>query len=206
MDRVFSLIITLWSLRQEISKMSMIHTRIYLEVDCSQFVSAFKIGHQAYDIWLKLTKRNEKAVLAMTMIDQTKNSTPIHLSHDIPVTVIPAGDAMIYLAPSQGSSDIDLILPNLTKLKNILDRVHRNSHFLKLSGNQNGMVRVELNSTQMSVECTLKSLSPSLECHPDESNSWTSVTIDTRSFLKFLQCLTTAPIAIKASKFISSEP
>ena len=151
----------------------------------SDFLS---IRHQAFDIWLKLTKRDNEAVLAVTMIDQTKSNT-IHLALDIPVTVIAPAIGMDFLTPDlPPTSDIEF---PLTQFKHIF-KLLRHSNFLQISCTSEEL-EISLESTQISINARSKTPSVSDPC---------TVIVDAKSFLKFTNCLITSPSSIKACKQI----
>jgi hypothetical protein len=156
-----------------------------LELDPSDFLS---IRHQAFDIWLKLTKRDNEAVLAVTMIDQTKSNT-IHLALDIPVTVIAPAVGMEFLAPDLPHA-FEIEFP-LTQFKHIF-KLLRHSNFLQISCSSEGL-EISLESTQISINARSNTVTVSDPC---------TVVVDGKSFLKFTSCLITSPSSIKACKQI----
>jgi len=138
---------------------------------------------------MKLTKRNNEAVLAVTMIDQNKSNT-IHLDLDIPVTVIAPSVGMEFLPPALVEPEFEMDFC-LDQFKHVF-KLCRHSNFLQISSSSEGLL-ISLESTQISFQVC---------CNNSIQNAQNfSIIVDCKTFLKFTNCLLTSPSSIKACKY-----
>ena len=121
----------------------------------------------------------------------------IHLSHDIPVRVVPPNLGMEYSPRVFEIPEFEFKSLKLVKIWNSsLLKLFKNSNFLKISGNSTSL-KLSLESTQLNLDVILKSNSTNAL----DSEFITSAIIDTRTFLKFTTCFITTPLSITTCNY-----
>ncbi|XP_034040716.1 checkpoint protein HUS1 isoform X2 [Thalassophryne amazonica] len=80
------------------------------------------------------------------------------VTHDIPVDVIPRRLWHEFKEPSMPDFDVSVYLPPLKTMKNIVDRMKNLSNFLEIEANQNGEMKLKIETDLVSVTTHFKDL------------------------------------------------
>lgn len=134
---------------------------IYLELSPGQMVQSLMLLKNAKDmlktVKLKLTRKHEQACLSFN-IEMASNRQCVH---DIPVSPIPRKDWMDYSKPDYeivSGHFVSLVLPDVKKLKHIVDRYKNLGPYVKFEASQRGQLGLSLLSDRVTLSTHFKEL------------------------------------------------
>ncbi len=134
---------------------------IYLEVQpvqMSQSLSLFRTARDSLkSVKVKLTRKHEQACLSFAI--EMFNSR--QCIHDIPVAPIPRRDWPDYSKPEYEivrGDFVSLIMPDVKKLKHIIDRYKNLGPYVKFEASQKGNLRLSLLSDRVTLSTDFKDL------------------------------------------------
>mmetsp|Transcript_15763 Transcript_15763/g.40037 ORF Transcript_15763/g.40037 Transcript_15763/m.40037 type:complete len:198 (-) Transcript_15763:59-652(-) len=106
---------------QQFSVSSMNNNRIFITVDLTDLLKAFRGDLGGSTFKLKLKKKNQKPCLAIEV--RTIVPTPVTLVHDIPVTPISVPEAQDVTEPDVPMPKVQLTLPVIKVMTGVIDRL-----------------------------------------------------------------------------------
>lgn len=109
-------------------------------------------------------------MLSLTIETQSKSGKRIVLTQDVPVCILPPDIASEELKePKLNKFDAQIILPDLFKLKSILDRFRGVSNGVVVSANMNGILRLKIASDAVRIETQFSNLiNPEIDTSADD--------------------------------------
>lgn len=136
--------------------------QIYIEVINENLLRALRSGQNAQSIKIKLTKKQTPCLsFEVSLPSMVSNSRVV--IHDVPIAIIPSRFWENFQKPAIPSYDIQISLPNLKILKNIIERMKNISGFMVLSASCNGELRCKVETE----EVTATTHFTNLEIHDD---------------------------------------
>ncbi|KAF5379745.1 hypothetical protein D9615_005814 [Tricholomella constricta] len=158
--------------------------------------SASSSGTSAYEteeVVMKLAKKNAQAVLAFEINSLTRVGRRVRVSHDVKIEVMRPADVARLSEPMCPEPDLHILLPPLQKLRTVVDRLKPMSDILAIRANNNGCLRLSINTESVKVDTEWKRCSHPItkdkaqdaEDTPDPDQFF-AVLVSIRSFLKFL--------------------
>ncbi|XP_034040648.1 checkpoint protein HUS1 isoform X1 [Thalassophryne amazonica] len=130
---------------------------ICLEVAPENLSRALKTVQNAKAVKIKLTKKHCPCLTVAAELPTLSNVSRV-VTHDIPVDVIPRRLWHEFKEPSMPDFDVSVYLPPLKTMKNIVDRMKNLSNFLEIEANQNGEMKLKIETDLVSVTTHFKDL------------------------------------------------
>ncbi|RDB25543.1 Checkpoint protein hus1 [Hypsizygus marmoreus] len=150
-------------------------------------------AYETEEVIMKLAKKNGQAVLTFEINGLTRVGRKVRVSHDVKIEVMRPADVARLSEPLCPEPDLHILLPPLQKLRTIVDRLRPMSDILAIRANNNGCLRLSINTESVKVDtewkdCTnpkTQNIPEDPEDAPDPDQLFT-VLVSLRSFLKFL--------------------
>ncbi|XP_011419857.1 checkpoint protein HUS1-like [Crassostrea angulata] len=169
---------------------------IFLELAPENLTRALKTAQNAKWIKIKLTKKHSPC-LTFEVDLPTLSSHSRTVVHDIPVTVIPRRHWEDYEEPEVPQFDVTIAMPQLKILKNVVDKMKNLSNYVILSANQNGEMKLMVETDMVSVSTHFRDLvnpvnkdrvpsSQSSDAPEPDPHQFAEARIDIRKFAQFL--------------------
>ncbi|TPX33873.1 hypothetical protein SmJEL517_g03354 [Synchytrium microbalum] len=148
---------------------------IWLELSGEFLHKALKSTFHAHDVVLKLTKKDDLPVLSFVMSNQSRSGKNVTVMQDVPVRVMTPQQTRELREPTVGNSEIYIMMPPLTSIKTIVEKMKSFSNFVTISANNSGDFH---DSQKLSQDIPQVDRDPAL---------YAEARIDVRDFIKFLQ-------------------
>ncbi|KAJ3122070.1 hypothetical protein HK098_003134 [Nowakowskiella sp. JEL0407] len=156
------------------------------------------------EVTLRLSKKDNMPVLALTVNGLTRHSHTIKLVQYIPATLLSQDQKEQLKEPLLSDPQVHILLPNLLALKQIADKIKQLHTRLTISANMNGCLSLKTSTIGVDVVVSFKDLAnPELDptqvdvnAHPSrvrDKDAFADVTVDVRDFIKFVQMYSTNP-------------
>ncbi|KAL5010696.1 hypothetical protein ScPMuIL_013001 [Solemya velum] len=163
---------------------------IYLELAPENLVKALKTAQNAKWIKIKLTKKNTP-YLTVEVDLPTLSAHSRTVVHDIPVYVVPRRLWPEYEEPKLPDFDVSIVMPQLKLLRNIVDKMKNLSNYVALSANQNGEMKLMVETDMVSVSTHFRDLLNPAVNRGDDSEEpdpevFSEARIDIRKLAQFL--------------------
>ncbi|KAI5477604.1 HUS1 checkpoint protein [Pseudohyphozyma bogoriensis] len=198
------------------------NNEIYLEVSLDALARALKSSTGATEVTIKLAKKggtgpagnqgkNARPVLSLAIQSASRHGRMVTITHDVGVRVkkhsevdamkeplCPAPD----LFPVGIAFQVNILLPPLSSLRTVSERLKTISSSITISANWRGEFRLRAESDDANVQTEWRGLKhptpPEDEASqdPPSPSAFHSVTVDARSLLKFLGAYTIATTTI----------
>ncbi|EIW83682.1 cell cycle checkpoint [Coniophora puteana RWD-64-598 SS2] len=164
----------------------------------SSVAAAVLPTYDSDEVVMKLAKKHDQAVLAFEMLGISRTGRKIRVAHDVRVDVMRPSDVDRLREPLCPEPDVHILLPNLQKLRTIVERIRPLSDIIAIRANNSGKLQVSIDTDTVKLETqwtgcanppmardelTQDAEDPAHEHDPDELFS---VHVSIRSFLKFL--------------------
>ncbi|BGP17888.1 hypothetical protein JCM10213_000966 [Rhodosporidiobolus nylandii] len=177
------------------------HNEIYLEVSTDSLSRALKSCSGATSTTIKLAKKGGAGpngtgkgaypVLSLAIESSSRLGKRLEITQDVAVKVKKAAEIELLKEPLCPAPEVVLLLPPLSVLRTVAERLKTVSSLITLSANNRGELRLRAESDEAKVETEWRGLKrPNTgddEPAPTASPSaFFSVTLDARNLLKFL--------------------
>ncbi|ORE20651.1 hypothetical protein BCV71DRAFT_79918 [Rhizopus microsporus] len=151
-----------------------------------------KVAQQATNIMINLRLRDGQPYLNWKMTLQDRNGSSMESVQELGVSLI-SPDRMVYIKEprTMGIPHTYILLPNVSTLKPVAERLKSLSKYLTLSANMNGVFKVAIETVNCECEAIFEGLeNPQLEGQqPNEDvNEFAHVRIASDDFVSFLNC------------------
>ncbi|KAH8081492.1 checkpoint protein Hus1/Mec3 [Filobasidium floriforme] len=178
------------------------NNEIYLEIGLEPLSKALRsaemVGTTGRDseAGVKLSKKNDKAVLVFDIVGQGNGPTPISITHDVTCLVLNPSRVAQLKEPLCPQPDIHVHLPSLAQLKGLASRFSHLGSTVSISANKKGEMLFTVQSDGLKMETKWEKLAipnfnqeadqqPAQEVDPEEAPTF-SVSISIKNLLKFL--------------------
>ncbi|TPX36074.1 hypothetical protein SeMB42_g03916 [Synchytrium endobioticum] len=180
------------------------NNEIWLEVSGEFLHKALKSSERANDVTLKLTKKDDLPVLSFICQNQSRTGKTLTVVQDVPVRVMTPQQTRELTEPVFGNADVYIILPALSNVRAITDRMKSLSAFVTIAANNSGDFIMKVAENKVKVETVFKELiNPELDASQAQLSQEPSVNrnpalfaearVDVRDFQKFLQSYVVNP-------------
>eukprot|EP00117_Sycon_ciliatum_P005984 scpid5280/ scgid9712/ Checkpoint protein HUS1 len=175
--------------------------QILLELVTEQLSRALKTALTAASVKIKLTNKHTPC-LTLEINTQASATRTRSVTHDIPVTLVPAKLWSDFEEPPMPRYQVSICLPALKTLRHAVDRLKNLSNYLILSANNVGNFSLEVETDDVSVRTQFKDLdNPVVENCPvseqtGDPEHMVSARVDIRKFGQFLQAQQINPTRI----------
>ncbi|KNC97376.1 uncharacterized protein SPPG_07303 [Spizellomyces punctatus DAOM BR117] len=170
---------------------------IWIELTGEHLVRALKSSQQASNVAMRLTKKEGLPVLALSITNTSRTGNCVFLSQDIPVRPLKWQEAEDLKQPVMMDYQVHILLPPLTDVRTIAERMRPLGNHITVSANMAGDFLLKVETDAVRVETTFSGLvNPELDPgHCDVSQqpslsrdrqSLAHVRVDIRDFVKFL--------------------
>ncbi|KAI9101760.1 checkpoint protein Hus1/Mec3 [Phlyctochytrium arcticum] len=177
---------------------------IWLDIASEHLVRALKSCQHSADVVMRLTKKDHMPILAVTITNVSRTGNPVYLTQEIPVKPLRWQDAEELKQPVMLDYQVHILLPPLSDLKTIVERMRGLGSHLVVSANMSGELSVRVETDVVKVETAFSSLvNPAIDpAHVDVSQQsslysnrqeFVHVRVDIKDFVKFLQSSAIAP-------------
>ncbi|KAG7096541.1 hypothetical protein E1B28_003967 [Marasmius oreades] len=167
------------------------------------------------EVVMKLAKKSDQAVLSFEIVGKTSVGRRVRVTHDVRIEVLKAIDVEKLREPMCPEPDIHVLLPQLYKLRTIVDKLKPMSEILSIKASNNGLFRISINTESVKVETEWRNLTnPKMareessqnaeepQNSPPDPDQTFGVLVSMRSFAKFLNshAISTTTIACICNK------
>ncbi|KAI9566892.1 cell cycle checkpoint [Boletus coccyginus] len=165
----------------------------------SSIAAAILPTHDADELVMKLAKKNDQAVLSFEMVGISRSGRKVRVAHDVRIDVMRPSEVDKLREPLCPEPDVTILLPQLQKMRTIVERLRPLSDILALRANNSGRLQIAINTDTVKLEtqwvgCTNPSMRQTLDENAPEpeavesrdSEKLFSVHVSIRSFIKFL--------------------
>ncbi|KAF5326949.1 hypothetical protein D9619_005043 [Psilocybe cf. subviscida] len=149
------------------------------------------------EVVMKLAKKNDQALLSFEINGMSRIGHRQRVTHDLKIEVLKPADVAKLTEPLCPTPDLHILLPKLQSLRTIVERLKPLSDVMSIQANNNKRLVLSVESEVVKVQtewtdCENPTSNVEPEEDPDEEaetkdpTTMYSVTVSTRSFLKFL--------------------
>ncbi|XP_071103105.1 checkpoint protein HUS1-like [Haliotis cracherodii] len=169
---------------------------IYLELTPENLLRAMKTAQTAKWVKIKLTKKHSPC-LTVEVDLPTIGSHQRLVTHDIPVHVVPRRHWQDFDEPEMPQFDVSIAMPPIKLLRNVVDKMKNLSNSMVLSANQNGEMRLSVETDMVSISTHFQDLhnptwrrdadnASQMSQHDKNEKEFFEAKIDIRRFAQFL--------------------
>ncbi|KAF9223304.1 cell cycle checkpoint [Gyrodon lividus] len=164
----------------------------------SSVAAAILPTYDADELVMKLAKKNDQAVLSFEMFGVSRTGRKVRVAHDVRIDVMRPSEVEKLREPLCPDPDATILLPQLQKMRTIVERLRPLADVLALKANNKGKLQVAISTDTVKLEtqwigCANPSMrqadenAPELEVleNPNPEKIF-HVHVSIRSFLKFL--------------------
>ncbi|KAM0786318.1 hypothetical protein ACM66B_001793 [Microbotryomycetes sp. NB124-2] len=179
------------------------NNEIYLEVSTEALSRALKSAAGATQVVIKLAKKTGlgpqgqttagRPVLSLAISSASKAGRQLEITQDVAVRVKTLSEMQAMKEPLCPTPDVNILLPPLSNLRTVCDRLKTISSAITISANWRGELRLRAESDEAKVETEWRGLKHPLAQDPDSASQaqpdpdeFHSVSVDSRNLLKFL--------------------
>ncbi|KAI0791225.1 cell cycle checkpoint [Abortiporus biennis] len=152
-------------------------------------------------IVMKLAKKSDQAVLSFEITGFSKNGKPVRVSHDVRIEVVRPAEVDAMKEPMCPEPDVHVILPPLSKLRTVVEKLRSLSDVIKFQANNSGKLTLSVSTDSVKMDVDWNGLSnptydrstssQSQETNPSQTqrrdpNKKFGILVSIKSFLKFL--------------------
>ncbi|KAF8839511.1 cell cycle checkpoint [Paxillus ammoniavirescens] len=165
----------------------------------SSTAAAIMPTYDAEELVMKLAKKNDQAMLSFEMFGVSRTGRKVRVAHDVRIDVMQPAEVEKLREPLCPDPEATILLPQLQKMRTIVERLRPLADVLTLKANNSGKLQIAINTDTVKLEtqwvgCT----NPSMRQAPDENapepealenpdpDKMFSVHVSIRSFIKFL--------------------
>lgn len=105
---------------------------------------------------IKLAKKNNQAVLAVEIHGTTRVGKPMLVAHDVKIELMSPYDAARLNEPLCPDPNIHILLPPLTKVRTVVERMKPMANVLTVRANNNGNFKLSINNDNVHVDTEWK--------------------------------------------------
>ncbi|KXS19231.1 Hus1-like protein, partial [Gonapodya prolifera JEL478] len=173
------------------------NNEIWLELSPELLARSLKSTAHADGTNLRLTKRDEKAVLSFQVSAVSRTHKHVQITQDLPVRVLTKAQADVIQEPMVPDPQVHIMPPPLSALRPLVDRLKQLSGQCVISANMQGEWRVEAQADGVTVEARWEKLvNPGLDpsaLPPPNSQpardgfAFARTRVDSRDLAKFLR-------------------
>jgi len=157
------------------------NNEIPMIVNIPNISRAIKSGMNADKIVMKLTKKSNRAFLTF---DITEN---VSIIQDVPVTLQPVKRMKEYYEPELPDPEVQLRMPDMKALKNVIDRMKSVSDILTIEASSSGELVFEVATDMVTIKTYYKGLSIKQVSQQDASKT-ASARMSIKKFARLLHC------------------
>ncbi|KAJ1906549.1 Checkpoint protein hus1 [Tieghemiomyces parasiticus] len=185
------------------------NNEINLEVVLDHLLRALKSSTNALSVAMRLTKKEGIPILSIIISNQSRTGKIMSLSQDVPVRALTALQVEHIKEPIVPEPQVNILMPSLSNVRTIVDRMRSISNTLEVSASTNGEFRLKAQSELVEIVTYYKNLlNPELELssqldgtdgqestsgQSSSSRGFSSAQVDIRNFIKFLYSHHVAP-------------
>ncbi|PWY96977.1 cell cycle checkpoint [Testicularia cyperi] len=191
------------SLFQEYRIESNFQNQINLEVSPDTLLKALRSANNAYSVVLRLAKRNKDPLLSFSISAQSHTGAKLEVLQDVLIKVLKPAEMSRIIEPLCPEPDVHIILPKLLHLRTVAEHMRSLSDIVTLSANRQGELRLSVAEDEVKLETTWSKLAhPNIEASQSSTAQQTdasehrSVTLEMKSFLRFLSSYIVATTTI----------
>ncbi|KAK4051962.1 Checkpoint protein hus1 [Microbotryomycetes sp. JL221] len=178
------------------------NNEIYLEVSTDALARALKSAAGATQVVIKLAKKPglgpqgqptaARPVLTLAISSASKAGRMLEITQDVAVRVKTLTEMQAMKEPLCPTPDVNILLPPLSSLRTVCDRLKTISSIITISSNWRGELRLRAESDDANVETEWRGLKHPQAQDADGSqppvdpDKFFSVSVDSRNLLKFL--------------------
>ncbi|KAG6841156.1 hypothetical protein C0991_001284 [Blastosporella zonata] len=116
-------------------------------------------AYETEEVIVKLAKKSGQAVLTFEINGQTRVGRKVRVAHDVKIEVMRPADVAKMNEPLCPEPDLHILLPPLQKLRTVVERMKLMSDVLAVRANNNGCLRLSINTETVKVDTEWKNCS-----------------------------------------------
>ncbi|KAI0346232.1 cell cycle checkpoint [Trametopsis cervina] len=152
---------------------------------------------QNVDAVMRLAKKNDQAVLSFEINGLSRNSRYVRVSHDVRIEIMKPQDVQRLAEPMCPEPDVHILLPQLIKLRTVVERLRSLSDTIAVRANKSGRLEFSVKTDAVSTDIAWTGLNnptmegtqeaePTQPSQAHDTNQMFGVLISVKSFLQFL--------------------
>lgn len=150
------------------------------------------------EVVMKLAKKNDQAVLTFEILGATRGNRRVRVTQDIRIEVMKLQDVERLQEPLCPEPDVHILLPPLSKLRTIMDRLKTQSDFIAIRANRAGRLQISVSTDNVKTDVAWTNLSnppmtrdaasqdPTQIVRPQDKEKMFGVLVSIKCFMKFL--------------------
>ncbi|PFH48008.1 hypothetical protein AMATHDRAFT_150820 [Amanita thiersii Skay4041] len=108
-------------------------------------------GYETDEVIVKLAKKNDQAVLSFEISGYTRAGRRMRVTHDVKIDVLKPADVDKLQEPRVPEPDVHILLPPLSKLRTIVDRLRPMANVLAFRANNNKRLQLSIHTESVHV-------------------------------------------------------
>ncbi|KAJ6232726.1 checkpoint protein [Anaeramoeba flamelloides] len=167
---------------------SLSENEIAIEVNFNNLLHALKTGQVSNEMSWKLTKKDNLPYLSISILCEINNGLP--LVQDVPIQIITPQNLQRHKEPDLPEPDVQIMLPQLSKLQCIVDKMKEMANTILIKANMAGAMSLSIKTDIVSVQTLFKDLEhPQIEGQPEyvrDENKTAEIRVDIKKLRKVL--------------------
>lgn len=146
-------------------------------------------GYETEEVVMKLAKKNDQAVLSFEISGLSRAGRRMRVTHDVRIDVMKPADVELLEEPRVPEPDVHVVLPPLSKLKTIVERLKPMANVLAFRANNNGKLQLSIYTESVKVDTDWNNcVNPKVQRQNDERDpdELHEVCISLKGFLKVM--------------------
>ncbi|KAJ1980468.1 Checkpoint protein hus1, partial [Dimargaris cristalligena] len=137
---------------------SMYDNEINLEMVLEHFLRALRSSQNALSVTMRLAKKEGIPLLSVVISNQSRTGKVMALNQDVPVRVLGPRQIDHIREPLVPEPQVNILMPSLTNIRSIVERMKTISNTLEISANTNGEFRLKVESELVEIVTYYKNL------------------------------------------------
>ncbi|KAI0077802.1 cell cycle checkpoint [Panus rudis PR-1116 ss-1] len=104
------------------------------------------------DIVMKLAKKNDQAVLSFEIFGASRTGKQVKITHDVCIEIMRPNDVEKLVEPMCPEPEVQIIMPDLIKLKTVVERLRAHSDIIGVYANNSGRLQISSATESVSVK------------------------------------------------------
>ncbi|KAF4613723.1 hypothetical protein D9613_008149 [Agrocybe pediades] len=179
------------------------NNQITMSLTCDALLGALKSASasttssttfDAEEVVMKLAKKDDQALLSFEIPGQTRNGQRVRVTHDVKIEIMRPSEAEKMTEPLCPPAMAMIVMPDLEKVRTIVDRMRQIADTLIVQGSNNGklVLAVKTDAVDLRTEwANCENVETDVALDPEEDpdpEKLHTIYVSAKSFYKFLTC------------------
>ncbi|EGD79310.1 hypothetical protein PTSG_09724 [Salpingoeca rosetta] len=167
-------------------------SEVLLQFNLDHFARALRSASNCHDLVIKLAKKQNTPYLTFKIGTMSSTGMTRQIVQDVPVLVRPADDIDAIMPPDLPIPDVNIYMPDIKLLRNIVDRMKAIAQDITVRANMRGELELLVQSEIVTVKTCFNNLDNPLwrdnqtPTHPRPPGAFASAKISARKIAQFI--------------------